>query len=167
VSGGDHRRGGGQRASDAAGVDRGPRGLRSGAENGVGRAADPDPGGRGRPQDARRVVEGDRERLLRVDVFAVLDGGQADREVRGRDREVEHRVDVGTRHQPVDRECLGVLEPGGRRGRPRRVEVGHRRDADVGVTRERGEVRARDGAEPDDADPVGFVHRDNYALMTS
>ena len=100
---------------------------------------------------ARRLVVGDRERLLGVDVLAGRERLPRDRDVRERRREVEDHVDRRIGDQLVhahDREAAGLAE----RVRLRAVEIGAGDELE-GIERGRVlDVCAADHAAPDDPD---------------
>ncbi len=89
-----HEGRGGDGLPDGAIVYESAAGLQSSPEEGVRGAADPDPPLPRFVEHPAGVVEVYGERLLGVDGLAIPQGGQGDRGVRLRDRQVEHDLDV-------------------------------------------------------------------------
>ena len=123
VAGAEEEGGAADRRADRARVDEPPRLLVGAAEEGVGRAADPEAAGVRRLDDAGGLGEGDAERLLGMDVLAGRDRLQADRGMGLRHRQVQDDLDRRIGEEVGDRDGRYPELGPARRGR-RRVQVG-------------------------------------------
>ena len=144
-------------AADPAGVDRPPRRLVAGAEEGVGRGADAHALGGGRGRQLARLGEGRGERLLGIDVLAGRHRAVADLGMGQRHGEVDDDRDLGVRQQLVqaDRGDADRLRPA-----PRRLPARGRSPTLTATSCERAaalEIGVADVAAADDAE-LDLIH---------
>ena len=122
------------RLTDAPGVDQSTGGLMRGAEECVGRAADPQALGARRLHHRTRLGEGRRQRLFRVDMLAGRYDLVADFCVYHGQREIDHELDFRIGEQPIDGDSLN----------PERLRLGLRGlHADVRYRFDFDELRSR------------------------
>ena len=106
-----------------------------------------------------------RERLLSEHVLPVRDRREGDFGVRGRDGEVQHRLDLGIgeelgcRHRPAAGDAFSDALRAGT------VEVGDRHDAHPARLEQGVEIRARNDPESDDAYRVRAAHSIPLSMM--
>jgi hypothetical protein len=148
----DHEEGGaGDHLAYRALVEQPARALMGAAQEGVGRAADPQAALSGRREQRVRLGEIDRERLLEIDVLAGGERGVSDRSMRPGDREVEHDLDGIAREQRLDGHRCDAELPPARLGRGL-VKIGQRAHLELREESRRLQVGAADHAAADDAD---------------
>ena len=112
------------------------------------------------------LVGAQRQRFLAVDVAARLERPLRHLVVGVVDREVHDDVDrvIGQElvERAVDATAVGLAE----RGRPVGVEVRHRDEPDLRMSREAAGVSARDVAGADDADPEWVPRTESYGMTS-
>ena len=150
---GQHQEGGAaERLADAAGIDQRSCRLVRAAEERIGRAADPEPFGRGRLDQPAALGERNRQRLFEIDMLAGGDGVEGHRHVGLWDGEVEDDLDprIGEERFDRNRRHAEFLAP---RSGGRRVAVGQGEHLDLWKEGSSLEVGTADDPSTDDAHP--------------
>lgn len=127
------------------------------AEEGVRRAADGKALRLGDRPQLLALLQGEHQRLFRIDVFAGFEDCLGDRIVRVRNGQVDDDVDIGIGEQRLDALSFNAVF-----GRPRlgcrRVDVGAGDNLDAPEKRGKLEVGGGDVAASDDADAKFLGH---------